>query len=256
MWNDLSNNWGVRNPFVLYDKATTKFRRLNADERSRLFQKIWGDENKFIEDQKENKIEKQNRDMILFSSTSFTEDEDFNWVVNALKKVDKMIDDSNIKNPSGIHLVVTGKGGAKEEFERKFEECNQTLNHVYMETMWLEIEDYPKLVGSADLGIWVHFSSSGFDLPMKVVDMFSAQLGWLAIKYPSINELVKENKNGKIFTDDDELAHQIYTIYQDFKSGESAILKKYRDNLKNFASESWEHHWNKVVYDRIIKRHV
>lgn len=63
---------------MLYDKATTKFRRLNTDERSHLFQKIWGDENKFIEDQKENKIEKQNRDMILFSSTSFTEDEDFN----------------------------------------------------------------------------------------------------------------------------------------------------------------------------------
>ena len=67
--------------------------------------------------------------------------------------------------------------------------------------MWLHADQYPKIVASADLGVCLHQSSSGFDLPMKVVDMFSAQLPCLAIGgYPSLCELVKDDENGKSFT--------------------------------------------------------
>lgn len=53
----------------------------------------------------------------------------------------------------------------------------------------------------------LHTSSSGFDLPMKVVDMFSAGLPCLAIgDYPSLGELVKDNENGRVFHDSKELA--------------------------------------------------
>jgi beta-1,4-mannosyltransferase len=61
---------------------------------------------------------------------------------------------------------------------------------INIKTVWLDVDDYPKIVASADLGVCLHFSSSGYDLPMKVVDMFSAKLPCLAYNYLCIEELV------------------------------------------------------------------
>jgi beta-1,4-mannosyltransferase len=63
-------------------------------------------------------------------------------------------------------VLVTGKGPLKEQFETKIAAAG--MKRVSVKTVWLRAEDYPVLLGAADLGVCLHYSSSGLDLPMKV----------------------------------------------------------------------------------------
>ena len=102
-----------------------------------------------------------------------------------------------------------------------------------MRTLWLEADDYPRIVGAADLGICLHYSSSGFDLPMKVIDMFGARLPCAAINYRTIGELVKHKENGFVFKDANELATVLLEVVEDFATG-GQEMRNMRENLTEF----------------------
>ena len=163
---------------------------------------------------------------LLVSSTSWTPDEDFNILVEALSELDQ-----SLSTP--IQLLITGKGSLKEHFEDKIFALG--LEKIQFATAWLSFEDYALLLGSADLGICLHSSSSGIDLPMKVADMMGAGLPVIALRFAAIGELIDDGKNGFLFESASELAE----IVCGFISG----------NRKCQATklETWREHWSKTV---------
>jgi len=180
------------------------------------------------------------RPALVMSSTSWTEDEDFDILFKALELYDNSASSSG-KWPH-ILCVVTGKGPLKEYYQQKV--LTQNFQSVKVVFPWLASQDYPKMVASADLGICLHKSSSNLDLPMKVVDMFGCSLPVCAFNYDCIDELVLHEENGLLFKTSEELAQQLMDIFENFPK-ENKRLNAFRTHLKqNFTKYRWNECWN------------
>lgn len=180
---------------------------------------------------------RDDRPALLVSSTSWTPDEDFDMLLEALTMYDLKASAANNKLPR-VLMVVTGKGPDRAKYLKEVEklqgsqdgsETQTKWSHVRLISMWLEASDYPLLLGSADLGISLHSSSSGIDLPMKVVDMFGCGLPVCALGFTCLDELVVDGVNGLIFRDAEQLACQIENLLTNFPH--SPALSSLRSSL-------------------------
>ncbi|KAF6766428.1 mannosyltransferase [Ephemerocybe angulata] len=153
------------------------------------------------------------RPAILVSSTSWTPDEDFSILLQALAIYELRAQELSRPGSEGtlpkLLAIVTGKGPLKQKYMEEVNEMQKSWDWVRCISLWLEAEDYPVLLGGADLGVSLHSSSSGLDLPMKIVDMFGCGLPVCALNFKCLDELVKHGKNGVIFHDAGELAEQL-----------------------------------------------
>uniref|UniRef100_T1JBS0 Uncharacterized protein n=1 Tax=Strigamia maritima TaxID=126957 RepID=T1JBS0_STRMM len=185
---------------------------------------------------------KPNRPILLISSTSWTEDEDISLFFSALEMYDNSIKEQREKLPSVI-CVITGKGPLKEHYAKTVSVMK--FQHVKVCLPWLSAEDYPTLLASADLGVSLHTSSSGLDLPMKVVDMFGCGLPVLALNFNCIGELVDHGVNGYVFNNKEELNQQLQGLFKSFPK--CPDLDHFRHSLKEFQNDRWESKWDEQV---------
>lgn len=235
----ISENFSTNNVRVLYDRPPSIFKQSNSSNTQerhellvnlrltnhRLFPKLYS--NVVVDDiatastiqthydgikYSMKSDEGNDRVSILISSTSWTEDEDFNILLDALIGLEKHLavansDDSTSSSKRRILVVITGKGPMKSAFDSSVKSLcdNGTFTYVSIQTLWLESKDYPKLISYADLGVCLHTSTSGLDLPMKVLDMFGSGIPVLGTYFPTLPELIKHKHNGLIFHTRQEL---------------------------------------------------
>ncbi|GLD48865.1 chitobiosyldiphosphodolichol beta-mannosyltransferase [Lates japonicus] len=195
MKDDLQKNWGIK-ATTLYDRPASIFRETPLKLQHELFMRLANTYPQFqhggseevevektifsVRDLTDNSVTlRAERPALLLSSTSWTEDEDFSILLKALQEYEGFIKEG-ASLPSLV-CAITGKGPQKEHYRKLIDSLH--LEHVKICTPWLEAEDYPVLLGSADLGVCLHKSSSGLDLPMKVVDMFGCCLPVCAIHF-------------------------------------------------------------------------
>ncbi|KAG9034313.1 mannosyltransferase [Tulasnella sp. UAMH 9824] len=203
------------------------------------------------------------RPALVISSTSWTEDEDFGILINALKKYEMEAKRRATANQGTalpkLLMVVTGKGPLRDSYMQRVLELENSENWQWVRcrSMWVEAADYPLLLGASDLGVSLHSSSSALDLPMKVVDMFGCGLPVCALDFECLDELVRDGENGLVFTSADQLANQLLELLSGFPA-EATKLDQLRSHFdapegrRNSPSSrhqwlSWEENWNAVI---------
>ncbi|XP_055096491.1 chitobiosyldiphosphodolichol beta-mannosyltransferase isoform X1 [Symphalangus syndactylus] len=264
MREDLAENWHIR-AVTVYDKPASFFKETPLDLQHRLFMKLGSTHSPFRarSEPKDPATERSafterdagsglvtrlpERPALLVSSTSWTEDEDFSILLAALEKFEQLTFDGH--NLPSLVCVITGKGPLREYYSRLIHQKH--FQHIQVCTPWLEAEDYPLLLGSADLGVCLHTSSSGLDLPMKVVDMFGCCLPVCAVNFKCLHELVKHEENGLVFEDSEELAAQLQMLFSNFPDPVGK-LNQFRKNLRESQQLRWDESWVQTVLPLVM----
>jgi beta-1,4-mannosyltransferase len=230
----LHSRFGVKGAAVLYDRPASAFSPMERAERERFRLAFFGRLG----------IVGSTAGFIICPS-SWTEDEDFDVVIEAVRYLEERIRGweagASARRFPPLIILVTGDGARRVEFERRF--AGREARRVQLRARWLEPEEYPRVVGSADLGLCLHRSSSGLDIPMKVADLFGAGVPVCALDYGAcLAERVRHGYNGLLFSNARQLADVLFDLFETYPADQSA-LERLRAGARKSARPTWEEGW-------------
>jgi beta-1,4-mannosyltransferase len=239
----LERRWGIAGATVLYDRAGEAFVPTPSAEREALFRRLGPPFDLLLE---------PDRPALVVSPTSWTADEDFGILLGALNVLDLLWVEAARKDAAknvvetspAIRLVVaiTGEGPLRAQWEARIRE--RPFQTIVVATRWLEAADYPRLIGAADLGVSLHRSASGLDLPMKIADMFGAGVPVCALDYgPCLAERVRPGETGMPFKDTEQLFSALWDLLHDFPR-DTGALEKLSTSVARLERTRWPEAWD------------
>ncbi|KAI9782426.1 MAG: mannosyltransferase [Peltula sp. TS41687] len=240
MARSLKGTYGVRSPILpLHDRPASHFQPLSQAQRAEFLHRLPETTHKAA-------AILSGMTCLLVSSTSWTADEDFSLLLDALVSYSTESRRAPASLPA-ILAIITGKGPQQAYYRALISRLNvqNKLTNVTIVTAWLSTSDYAALLGAADLGVSLHVSSSGLDLPMKVVDMFGAGLpvvGWG--RFEAWGELVREGVNGRGFGSARELSALLVAL---LAGEERRELRRLKQGARREGETRWDDEWNPRV---------
>ncbi|MFI5365350.1 MAG: glycosyltransferase [Candidatus Binatia bacterium] len=232
MQSELAHRWGIT-AVVLYDRPAAMFAPTAPGVRQPLCERL-----------RETLALPAPHPVLIVSPSSWTLDEDFSVLLDAAVRCDDLIrrhDAAGSRPFPHLLFLLTGQGPLRAHYQQAIQSL--TLSKVHLRTLWLSADDYPLVLGAADLGLCLHRSASGVDLPMKVADMFGAGLPVCALDYrPALAERVRHDENGLIFSTAAQLATQLFELFKNFPD-DTPILDRLRRNVVETQELQWDAGW-------------
>lgn len=187
------------------------------------------------------RIAGQDASLVAMTATSWSADEDNEWLLDAAAIADDRLGDRSVA------IVVTGDGPRRSAFE--FRLRSMRLRRVRMATAWLDAKDYRDALRGADVGICLHRSASGLDFPMKIADMRGSGLPVCVLDSgaKSIRETLRQDGGTRFFTGPARLADLLTRF-----AGDDAALEAFRREVPpNLAS--WDDEWKRIVQPLVTR---
>ena len=230
----LESRFQVQHARVLYDRPAAAFTPMERADRERFRQALF------------TRLSVHAPTVgFVVCPTSWTEDEDFDLAIEAVTWLEERIrgweGGAAGRRFPDLVILVTGDGQRRAEFERRF--AGLPARRIHLRARWLEPEDYPQVVGSADVGLCLHRSSSGLDIPMKVADLFGAGVPVCALDYGAcLAERVRHGDNGLLFSTSRQLADVLFELFETYPADQTT-LDRLRTGARRSARPTWEEAW-------------
>lgn len=181
------------------------------------------------------------RPPIVVCPTSWTPDEDFDLLLEALERAERALSQSAAASNPQLAVLLTGRGALRESFEQRA--ARRNFKAIAVKTLWLEPAEYPSLIGMADLGLCLHQSSSGLDLPMKLADLRGAGVPVATYDYGDVlREVMTSGEEGVTFRDPGDLAGVLAAVATRTAPPDSPLSRS-RAWLAQHGPERWDAQW-------------
>jgi beta-1,4-mannosyltransferase len=238
----LRREWKV-NATVLYDRPSGAFTKPSLDDADALWHRLARDLRLGTR-----------RIPLVVAPTSWTPDEDFDLLLEALERAERTLvarfGKADGSTPD-LAVLLTGRGDMKSVFETRL--SRRDFKRIAVRTTWLEPTEYPILVGMADAGLCLHQSSSGLDLPMKLADFRGVGVPACAYDYaPVLGEVLTPGHEGMTFHEPGQLAAVLVALSTADLSAVPHFAAA-RAWLVANPVERWREQWDRVAKETLMK---
>jgi beta-1,4-mannosyltransferase len=226
----LVDNFGLVAPIVLYDKPRELLPLLPVHERSALARNVLSRAGLTL----------PCGTALAVCPTSWSADEDMDLLLEGLERWDSQAPSSPLLR---LMVLITGRGPLRLEFEQRLSQLS--WRRVLPHTAFFDPADYRELLRAAHIGFSLHRSSSGVDLPMKIMDLFGARTPASVLDYgPCLAEQIQSGQTALTFRDSHEFAQRIDELLQGFPD-DPQVLERMQRNIEASFPETWLQAWQR-----------
>jgi beta-1,4-mannosyltransferase len=226
----LVDDFGLTAPIVLYDKPRELLPLLPIHERSAAARNILPRAGLTLPGDA----------ALAVCPTSWGDDEDMHLLLEGLRRWDSQASPSTLPR---LMVLLTGRGPLRAEFEQRLSQVS--WRRVIPRTAFFDPADYRELLRAAHIGFSLHRSSSGVDLPMKIMDLFGARTPASVLDYgPCLAEQIQPGYTAVTFRDSHEFAQRIDELLHGFPD-HLELLERLQRNIEISFPETWLEAWQR-----------
>lgn len=229
----LIQDFGLPAPIVLHDKPWEMLPVLPISDRSAAAPEILERNGLALPRDMEHNT------ALAICPTSWTADEAMDLLIDGLQRWDSQ----PVLPLLELLVLITGRGPQRELFEQRLSQIS--WRRVVVRTAFVDPAEYRHLLCAAHMGFCLHRSSSGVDLPMKIMDLIGARTPACVLDYgPCLAEQIQPGVTALTFRDGQELAARITELLDGFPA-RLQLLEQMQRNIEKSYSETWEQVWQR-----------